>query len=140
MIHITIPGAPRGKGRPRFAKRGNFVKTYTDAKTVSYENLVAYAGAEAMRGRPPIKGAVNVSMDVNVGIPASWSKKKKQAAIDGEIRPTTKPDLDNIIKAVMDALNDVVWQDDKQVVQLQVAKYYSEKPQVIMVVTQIDEN
>lgn len=134
MITITIPGEARGKGRPRFAKRGKFVKTYTDAKTVSYENLVAYAGAEAMRGEALIQGPVHVTMNVQVGVPRSWSKKKTAAALAGEVRPTTKPDLDNVIKAIMDALNGVVWQDDKQVVGLSVTKYYSEKPQVDMVV------
>lgn len=128
MITITIPGEARGKGRPRFARRGNFVKTYTDEKTASYENLVAMAGAEAMQGRPLIAGAVHATMEVRVAVPKSWSKKKTAAALAGDVLPTTKPDLDNVIKAIMDALNGIVWQDDKQVVQLAVRKRYAEKP------------
>lgn len=137
MITFTIPGEARGKGRPRFARRGNFVKTYTDSKTVSFENLVALFASQAMGARPLIEGPASVRMDIHVGIPASWSKKKRADALAGNLRPTGKPDLDNCAKLTLDALNGVVWRDDKQVAALTVTKQYAETPRTEVAVQEM---
>lgn len=134
MIAFTIPGTPVAKGRPKFARRGNFVTTYTPEKTASYENLVRMQADAAMAGRPPIDGATNVEISLMVLPPESWSKKKRAAALAGEIFPTTKPDVDNVIKGIFDAMNDIVWKDDKQVVDLVVRKRYSETPMAKVIV------
>lgn len=63
-------------------------------------------------------------------IPQSWSKKKKERAVAGEIMPDGRPDLDNYIKAVLDALNGVVWEDDSAIVEITARKVYGEKPMV----------
>lgn len=131
-ITIIVPGEARGKGRPRFAKRGNFVKTYTDDKTLSYENLVAYAGAQAMAGRAPLSCPVSVNLSVTTVPPASWSKKKQHLALLGGVFPATKPDADNIQKIIYDALNGIVWLDDKQIVTVIYKKRYSEFPGVVL--------
>lgn len=125
MIAFVIPGTPVGKGRPRFARRGAFVSTYTDSKTASYENLVKVKAEEAMRGRPLLEGPVAVDICLYVTAPASWSGKKISAALAHQIRPTTKPDMDNVIKGIFDAMNEIVWKDDKQVCELKVVKIYS---------------
>lgn len=130
MITFTIPGNPVGKGRPRVARRGGIARLYTPEKTASYESLVAMAGHEAMAGRPVIEGAVSVAMDIRVPVPASWSQKKRAAALAGQIRPTTKPDIDNVEKAVFDGLNGVTWKDDVQVVDVRKGKRYSDTPGV----------
>lgn len=124
-VEFVIPGTPIGKGRPRFARRGNFVTAYTPEKTASYENVVKLAAAEAMRGRVVIDGPVQVSVWLWVIPPASWSVKKQRAALEHQLFPTSKPDIDNVVKGVFDAMNDVVWKDDKQVVDLSVFKRYS---------------
>lgn len=124
-ITFIIPGAPVGKGRPKFARRGNFVTTYTPEKTASYENLVKVKAEEAMQGRPVIDGAVFVSICLYVTPPASWSQKKQRAALDGEVFPTSKPDIDNCLKGIMDACNEIVWKDDKQAVDVVMRKRYA---------------
>jgi Holliday junction resolvase RusA-like endonuclease len=132
MITFTIPGAPVGKGRPRIARRGRFTSMYTPEKTASYESLVKLAGFEAMAGRELMLGPVSVRLDVCCPIPASWSGKKQDRAIKDELRPITKPDLDNVVKAIFDGLNGVVWKDDCQVVSATVEKNYSHAPRVVV--------
>jgi Holliday junction resolvase RusA-like endonuclease len=132
MIEFVIPGVPVGKGRPKFARRGNFVTAYTPEKTASYENLVKVKAEEAMAGRPLIEGAVLVAISLFVTPPESWSLKKKQAALHGDVFPTSKPDIDNVIKGLFDACNDIVWMDDKQVVSLLVVKLYAPKAEAHM--------
>lgn len=124
-VAFVIPGTPVGKGRPKFARRGNFVSTYTPEKTASYENLVKVKAEEAMHGRPVIAGAVCVGIHLFVTPPASWSQKKQREAVSGRgIFPTSKPDVDNVIKGIFDAMNEIVWKDDKQVVDVVVSKRY----------------
>ena len=125
MIIFTIPGTPVGKGRPRFARRGNLVTTFTPEKTASYENLVKVKAEEAMVGRELISGAVAVTILLFITPPASWSNKKMLQALNHEIMPTTKPDVDNIIKGIFDAMNEIVWNDDKQVVDVTIRKRYA---------------
>lgn len=136
-VSFTIPGTPLGKGRPRFARRGNFVTAYTPEKTASYENLVKLAASEAMKGRAVIDGAVSVWIGLYVTPPASWSQKKQRSALNGGIFPTSKPDLDNCIKGIFDACNEIVWRDDKQAVELTVMKKYSEMARAVVQVTAI---
>jgi Holliday junction resolvase RusA-like endonuclease len=136
-ISFIIPGTPVGKGRPKFARRGNFVTAYTPEKTASYENLVKLAAAEAMKGRSVIDGAVSVWIGLYVTPPASWSQKKQRNALNGGIFPTSKPDLDNCIKGIFDACNEIVWKDDKQAVELTVMKKYSESARAVVQVTAI---
>lgn len=124
-VAFVIPGTPVGKGRPKFARRGNFVTTYTPEKTASYENLVKVKAQEAMSGRPMIEGPVAVQIALHVTPPASWSQKKQRAALEGAVFPTSKPDADNCIKGIFDAMNEIVFRDDKQVVDLVVSKRYA---------------
>lgn len=125
QISFVVPGTPVGKGRPRFARQGAFVRTFTPEKTASYENLVKLAAAEAMGSRPVINGAVCVGIHLFITPPSSWSQKKQREAVSGRgIFPTTKPDVDNVIKGIFDAMNEIVWKDDKQVVDVVVSKRY----------------
>lgn len=128
MISFTIPGNPVGKGRPRIGRVGGHARMFTPDKTVSYESLVKYAGFEAMQGRALLLDAVAVVLDICVPIPASWSKRKQAMAVAGGVFPTTKPDIDNVEKAVFDGLNGIAWKDDVQVVSVQKTKRYSVTP------------
>ena len=132
VVAFVVPGEPVGKGRPKFARRGNFVSTYTPEKTANYENLVKVKAEQAMQGRQLFEGAVAVDLVLRVSVPQSWSQKKRKAALSGESFPTSKPDVDNVIKGLFDACNDIVWKDDKQVVHLSVIKLYAEKPEAVM--------
>lgn len=127
-IRFFVPGNAVGKGRPKFARRGNFVHTYTPEKTASYESLIKLAGSKAMNDTPPTDKPVFLTMHIGVQVPASWSKKKRVAALGMGVYPAKKPDIDNIIKCVGDALNGVVWIDDSQIVGINATKRYSETP------------
>jgi Holliday junction resolvase RusA-like endonuclease len=140
VVLIEVPGVPVAKGRPKFARigkgPGSFVTTYSPSKTVHYEDLLRFAAKEAMNGAPLISGPVRMAVTVQVPVPASYSNKKRIAALSGELWPAKKPDIDNYIKIAMDGLNCVVFCDDNQVVSLQALKIYSETPSLIIKVTE----
>lgn len=125
-VAFIVPGTPVGKGRPKFARRGNFVSTYTPEKTASYENLVKVKAEEAMQGIPAFLGPVSVEIALFVTPPASWSQKKQREALAGTVFPTSKPDVDNVLKGIMDACNEIVFKDDRQAVDVKVIKRYAD--------------
>lgn len=132
VIAFTVPGQPQGKGRAKIVKIGGFSRMATPEKTVAYEGLVALAAQQAMGERQLLDGPVAVALELECQVPASWSKRKQQQALLGEIRPTTKPDVDNSCKAILDGCNGVLWRDDVQVVELSVRKRYSPTPCVLV--------
>ena len=134
MIMFTVYGEPVGKGRPRFAKRGNFVSTYTPQKTKTYEGEIRLMAKAAMGASEALETPVTVAIYIRVGIPASFSKQKRKDALSNHIRPTKKPDIDNIAKCFLDAMNGIVYLDDKQVVSLHITKEYAETPAVDVMV------
>lgn len=123
-ITFTIPGEPVAKGRARSFVRNGHVAHYTPEKTARYENLVKLAAQQAMGNTAPVEGAVSLVVRAFLAIPASWSLKKQRAAAIGEIKPTKRPDLDNILKAIEDGANGVVWRDDCQITDTRVSKRY----------------
>lgn len=138
-VVFTVPGNPQGKGRPRVGKVGNHARMFTPAKTVAYEGLVAIAAQQAMAGRDLMTGPVLVELRIVVSVPQSWSKKRKALALAGQLFPTTKPDKDNVIKAIYDGINGIVWKDDVQAVDGFQTKRYGEVPGVtVRVVPLID--
>lgn len=139
MIAFTIPGAPQGKGRPKVVKIAGFTRMATPAKTVAYEGLVAHAAQLALGGAPLLDGAAGCNVFIDAPVPASWSDKKRRAALAGDIMPTTKPDADNVVKAVFDGCNGVLWRDDVLVVDLRVRKRYAATPCVRVEVWRVDK-
>lgn len=136
-VVIELAGTPRGKGRPRATVGHNgFARVYTDEKTVRYEAQLRYAAQQRMAGRPPTAQPVSVTVEARFQVAASWSRKKQLAALAGHIRPTSVPDWENIAK-VCDALNGVVWVDDRQVVEGVIRKVYAEAPALIVTVDTI---
>lgn len=127
LVEIRLGGPPRGKGRPRTTVRNGFAQIYTDPKTAKYETQLRYAAAQEMAGRRPTALPVALSMTVGFAVPTAWSKKKCAAALLGHVRPCVKPDFDNTLKLI-DALNGIVFVDDKQVVDARVKKIYTETP------------
>lgn len=119
---FTIPGKPVGKGRPRFSCNG----TYTPEKTANYETLVKWAYAEAYPVQRPFEDPVELVITAYYAIPKSWPKKKQQLAQAGELRPMVKPDADNIVKIISDALNGLAYKDDAQVVTVSFEKWYGD--------------
>lgn len=138
-VSFTIPGEPQAKGRAKIVKIGGFSRMATPAKTVAYEGLIAHAAQQAMGSATPMDCACLVQMIITVSVPASWSKKKQAAALTGQVLPTKKPDTDNVVKAVFDGMNGVVWRDDVQAVDLFVRKRYGVAPCVFVRVSQCGE-
>lgn len=139
MITFTVAGQPQGKGRPRIGKVGTHARMFTPQKTVAYEGLIAYAAQQAMAGAPMLDAPLNVNLFINCQVPASWSQKKQRQALAGEFFPTTKPDIDNVVKAVFDGLNGVLWRDDVLVIDCMIVKRYAPQPGVKVEVWPIDE-
>jgi Holliday junction resolvase RusA-like endonuclease len=136
-LTFTVPGPPVAKGRARAFRLGNQVRLHTPEKTARYENLVAMTAQTAMGDRPLIEGAVAVEIVLFTAIPSSWSQKKRSAALKGVIRPTTKPDCSNVLKAIEDGMNGIVFVDDKQITDVRVRKFYGEVPSAAVVVREI---
>jgi Holliday junction resolvase RusA-like endonuclease len=134
MVMYTVYGEAIGKQRPRFVRRGNHVSTYTPEKTKTYEDEIRYMARAAMGASPPLETPVTVAIYIRVEIPKSFSKQKRKDALENIVKPTKKPDLDNIAKCFLDAMNDIVYLDDKQVVSLHVTKVYAETPAVEVMV------
>lgn len=130
-LQFKVPGEPVGKGRPRFVRATG--RTYTPEKTERYENLVKLAFIKEYPDVTPIEGPLAVTMVANFSIPKSWSKKKQALAIAGVLRPTKKPDTDNIAK-IKDALNGIAWRDDAQVVEESISKNYTEVPSLTIII------
>lgn len=138
-IAFTVPGEPQGKGRARVGAVGGRARLFTPAKTVAYESLVRLAAAEAMGPASPLSGPLAVEIEAIHTVPASWSRKRRQQAIAGTLRPTVKPDYDNIAKAIGDAGNAVLWHDDRQIVRCLTVKRYGERAEVRVRVSACDE-
>jgi Holliday junction resolvase RusA-like endonuclease len=130
-ITIVIDGAAVAKGRPRMTRRGI---TYTPAATRKYEAHGRLAAQLAMEGRTPIAVPVRMVAQVELPIPSSWSQRRRSAAIAGDIRPTSRPDIDNYLKAAMDAINEIVVADDSLIVELDARKRYGADPKLVLTI------
>ena len=129
QINFTVPGTPVAKGRPKFSRRGNFVVAYTPEKTANFETLVRISYQQANPG-VWLEGQIGADIIAYFPIPKSTSKKDREKMLEGKIMHTKKSDLDNIVKAVADALNEIAYHDDSSICLLHAAKYYSYQPRV----------
>lgn len=136
-INFIVPGVPVAKGRARSFIRAGHVAHYTPEQTARYENLVKMAARQAMGSWEPMQGAVELVLLLHMPVPASWSQKRRTAALSGQVRPTTKPDCSNVLKAVEDAMNGVVFVDDKQIADVTICKRYAATPQACVQVTEV---
>ena len=127
MIRFTIPGEVIPQGRPRFARTRTGVRTYDPARSREYKSFVQWSTFQLWPAEP-LDGPLSVRIVEYRAIPASWSKKRRAEALAGVIRPTGRPDMDNVIKAILDSLNGRMWRDDSQVVSLHAEKRYAETP------------
>ena len=125
LIDFTAPVAPVAKARPKVTRNG----TFTPRKTANFEEAIALHCPNTM-----MEGPVGLTLTLALPIPISWSRKKQAAAVAGEIRPTSRPDIDNYAKAVMDGLDGRAFADDAQVVSLAVELVYATDPHVRVIV------
>ena len=127
-MKIVIEGEPVAQGRPRFSTINGHARVYDPAKSRNYKKLVQSVAKRHVS--EPLDREIRLVIDVYKSIPKSFTKKKHLEAVEGRIRPITKPDIDNYIKGILDGLNGVVWIDDNRIVSLTVNKFYSEHPRV----------
>lgn len=136
LASFEIKGNPCGKQRPCF---NGYTKTaFTPQKTKNYEELSRW---EYIKQCEDIRFNDNepliMTIEAYYPIPKSISKVKKEKLLSGEIRPTKKPDIDNIAKIIADSLNNLAYKDDSQIVECTIKKFYSDKPRVKVVITGI---
>jgi Holliday junction resolvase RusA-like endonuclease len=145
VIIVRLAGTPKGKGRGRaVAMRfrrddgtiGHSARVHSDPGTVHYENQLRFAADRQMNGAAPLAGPVRVVIEARFAVAPSWPKKRRAAALAGELRPCSKPDADNLLKCV-DSFNGIIWQDDRQVVEATVYKVYSETPGLTIMVSEL---
>lgn len=134
-INFVIPGRVQAKQRPRF--NGKFA--YTPKQTVEYENWIRTCLLDKYKEIKPFEEPLKAKIIAYYEIPKSTSKKKKQQMLNCEIFPTVKPDTDNIAKSILDSLNGIAYLDDKQIVKLEIEKYYSQAPSTVVMIEEIKE-
>jgi len=138
-IKFTVPGEPQGKGRPKFSTFNGHVTARTPDKTVLYENLVRTMYQYSNPGRRfPDGEMLDLRVIAFYTIPTSASRKRREAMIAGTIRPTKKPDADNILKVVADSLNNIAYHDDAQIVDTQLRKFYSTEPRLEITIQSVN--
>lgn len=124
IVTFFIPGPPGVKQRPKFNRVTG--SAYTPEQTLNYENYIKYLysslSIQTYWDNEPMELSIKAVFD----IPKSYTKKRKLAALAGEIAPSLK-DCDNIAKVIADALNGIAYQDDRHICRLQVEKIYSDK-------------
>lgn len=129
VAYFVVPGDPVGKGRPKFSTRGGFVRAITPEKTANFENLVRMEYESQCKGIFfDSSQALRLVVDVFRMPNKSAKKRSIPAMLSGDIRPGKKPDMDNIIKAIQDALNRVAFDDDNQIVEVAIRKFYDSNP------------
>ena len=136
-MQLEILATPQPKLRPRFTRSG---KTFTPQKTREYEELIRAAyisqyGNEPMYGRDE---ALAVNAEFWFVPPKSWSVRKTKAALASWLPHTSRQDIDNLLKAILDALRGLAYVDDTQVVQLNGLKRYASEPYIRVTLTPCD--
>lgn len=127
---FEVPGEPMGKGRPRFSQTGH---AYTDSKTRAYENKIIAYYRKAYGGfKWPDTAFIRIKVTAHYPIPKKTTKAALAAMQAGTLPPSRKPDIDNVLKVVLDALNGVAYKDDSRVVCVEAEKIYSHTPKLVI--------
>mgnify|MGYP003335082307 FL=1 len=139
QLNLSVPGEPIGQPRHRVCTIGGQARMYLPKSHPVHAFKAAIRAAfiqEAKRWRT-IQGPVLVNINVWFGIPASWSRKKRTSYCG--LYHAQKPDADNVVKAVLDALTDCeVWVDDSQVAICQVTKRWAgSEPQTLIEIVEL---
>ena len=129
-VVFSMEGPPRGKGRPRTSVRGGFARIYTDINTRNYEASIAKIAALHMRGRAPFDGPLSVSLRFRLAPPKSMSKRDRARVLAGDEAYVGRYDVDNMAKSILDAMNNIIYTDDVNIMRLWAEKVASDRPGV----------
>ncbi len=134
-IAFTIPIEPKAQMRVRFRRQGNFVRTHKH-KTQEFNESILLNALADNAPETPLDGAVTVVITAYMSIPRSKPTWWLVAALEGFLSPTTKPDIDNLAKMLLDCMTSMnYYHDDKQITGLAIAMKYSEKPRWVIDIT-----
>jgi len=128
VFEIHVGGEPVAQGRPRFTSAGGFVKAYDPIKSREFKYVIQTLAREKMAGQERFNGALCLYLTVTRVPPKSWAKYRRREAMENHQGIQGKPDLDNYIKIVLDALNGVVFADDACIVRIGASKRWSDSP------------
>lgn len=128
IYEFEVPGKIIGKGRPRLNSYTGQV--YTPTRTKDYENLIIQYFMLKYPRFKPFEGRVSVEITANFEVPKSTKKSDKALMLENKINPLKKPDIDNIVKIILDAMNECAFKDDTQITKLAVEKKYAQEESI----------
>lgn len=137
VVQLVINEIPKPQPRPRITVRGKYAHAYEPKSITEYKRLVAGKYHSVYKQKLPLTGALSVDVRFYRPIQKSISKVERQRRLLGQSLPTVKPDIDNYVKAILDALNGLAFKDDSQIAVLYARKIYSAKPRTEIEITEI---
>lgn len=127
-FELYVGGEPVAQGRPRFSTINGHAQAIDPSKSREFKRVLSAIAREKMAQRPPMQGPLCLYLQVTRVPPKGWAKYRRRDAIEFREGICSKPDLDNYIKIVLDALNGVVFPDDSSVVKICSSKRWSDRP------------
>lgn len=138
QVVINLDIEPTPQLRPRATRRGGFIHVYDQPKVKAYKLAVKRLAEQTKPGQhDPLTGPLEVKVTFYRTVQRSLSKAETDRRLTNKVKPTTKPDVDNYIKALLDALNGILWKDDAQIVKLEAQKRYAKKGHVEIVIDKL---
>ena len=128
MYEFEVPGKITGKARPRVNTITG--RAYTPNNTKDYEMLIKQYFKVKYPHYETLEGRIKVKIIAYFAIPKSINKEQRKEMLENNISPTKKPDIDNIIKIILDAMNKMAFKDDSQITKLEIEKVYEEEEKV----------
>lgn len=132
-LRFTIDGDVQPQERPRFSRQGKYVNTYDPPKSAKYKKYVSEV-ASNYKLDELIDSPIKLTIDIYIQIPKSYTKKVKQQIENKELLHIKKPDIENLAKGIMDGITGIIWRDDSLVVELHLAKHYSDNPRAELLI------
>ena len=130
IYEFEVIGDIKGKARPRV--NTYTCQVYTPNSTKDYEELIKQYFKIKYPKYIPLENRVSVKIMAYFNIPKTTSKKDKKLIEEGKLSPTKKPDIDNIVKIILDALNKMAFKDDNQITKLEVEKVYGKEEKILV--------
>jgi Holliday junction resolvase RusA-like endonuclease len=126
FLDLRIMPVPKERPRVVKNKHSGKIMSFTPQRTAAFHAQVHRVVDQVMFNQPLMDGPLRVDMSFKMPVPKSWPNWKKSAALSGVIRPTGRPDMDNLEKALLDAFNQHLIADDSLVIERYARKIYSQ--------------
>lgn len=135
MITFFVPGKPVAQSRPRFARRGSHTVAYDAAPAKDYKSWVKSCAVDAMAAA----GLTVINRDIPLMLHAVINLQRPKSKTKRFTMPTSKPDCDNVLKGLQDAMESIVYEADQQIVSVSVRKQYHVAQGVHITITEFKE-